>query len=83
MSFDKEAKNGAKTGHQRQLSTSSNLQQSQKRLIYVNMPLPTEELDKYGEPKTYFVPNKIRTSKYTLLTFLPKNLFEQFRRVAN
>ncbi|CAD5217112.1 unnamed protein product [Bursaphelenchus xylophilus] len=27
--------------------------------------------------------NKIRTSKYTWLTFLPKNLFEQFHRWAN
>ncbi|KPI96871.1 putative phospholipid-transporting ATPase IF [Papilio xuthus] len=27
--------------------------------------------------------NKIKTSKYTLLMFLPKNLMEQFRRVVN
>jgi len=27
--------------------------------------------------------NKISTGKYTLLTFVPKNLFEQFQRVAN
>lgn len=27
--------------------------------------------------------NAIRTSKYNLLTFLPLNLFEQFRRLAN
>lgn len=27
--------------------------------------------------------NKIKTSKYTLLWFLPKNLSEQFRRVVN
>ncbi|GBP58870.1 Probable phospholipid-transporting ATPase IF, partial [Eumeta japonica] len=27
--------------------------------------------------------NKIKTSKYSLLTFLPKNLMEQFRRIAN
>ncbi|KAJ3194435.1 hypothetical protein HK101_002704 [Irineochytrium annulatum] len=30
-----------------------------------------------------FPTNMIRTSKYTILTFLPKNLFEQFRSVAN
>jgi len=27
--------------------------------------------------------NKIKTTKYTLLSFLPKNLFEQFHRFAN
>ena len=27
--------------------------------------------------------NSIRTAKYTLLTFLPVNLFQQFTRVAN
>lgn len=27
--------------------------------------------------------NKIKTSKYTLLMFIPKNLSEQFRRVVN
>ncbi|EGG15352.1 transmembrane protein [Cavenderia fasciculata] len=27
--------------------------------------------------------NYIRTTKYTLLTFIPKNLFEQFRRMSN
>ncbi|KAI8854149.1 hypothetical protein BC829DRAFT_218752 [Chytridium lagenaria] len=30
-----------------------------------------------------FPSNKVRTSKYTILTFIPKNLFEQFRSVAN
>lgn len=35
---------------------------------------------------SYFFPpqkNYIKTSKYTLLNFLPYNLFEQFQRLAN
>ncbi|XP_060044079.1 phospholipid-transporting ATPase VD isoform X2 [Erinaceus europaeus] len=30
-----------------------------------------------------YVNNRIRTTKYTLLNFVPRNLFEQFHRVAN
>ncbi|OMP06880.1 Cation-transporting P-type ATPase [Corchorus olitorius] len=45
------------------------------RLIYINDPRRTN--DKYE-----FTGNEIRTSKYTLITFLPKNLFIQFHRVA-
>lgn len=26
---------------------------------------------------------QVKTSKYTLVTFVPRNLLEQFRRVAN
>ncbi|KAJ1388208.1 P-type ATPase [Sesbania bispinosa] len=45
------------------------------RLIYVNDPIKTNEMYE-------FCGNEIRTSKYTLVTFLPKNLFIQFHRVA-
>lgn len=33
--------------------------------------------------KPLFPNNRIKTSKYNVLTFLPKNLFEQFSRIAN
>ncbi|XP_030066221.1 phospholipid-transporting ATPase IG isoform X1 [Microcaecilia unicolor] len=39
------------------------------------------ETDAYIAPK--FCDNRIISSKYTLWNFLPKNLFEQFRRIAN
>ncbi|KAL8170494.1 hypothetical protein V2J09_022298 [Rumex salicifolius] len=45
------------------------------RFIYINDPARTNE--KYA-----FTGNSIRTSKYSFITFLPKNLFEQFHRVA-
>ncbi|CAL1710461.1 unnamed protein product [Somion occarium] len=54
-----------------------------RRNIYVNMPLPPDEVNREGEPIVRYVRNKVRTSKYTVITFIPKNLYEQFRRVAN
>ncbi|KAF9556878.1 phospholipid-transporting ATPase 1 [Agrocybe pediades] len=54
-----------------------------RRNVYVNHPLSAMEVDHDGEPKARFVRNKVRTTKYTILTFVPKNLYEQFRRVAN
>ncbi|XP_042857974.1 phospholipid-transporting ATPase IF-like [Penaeus japonicus] len=30
-----------------------------------------------------YMSNNIKTSKYTFINFIPKNLFEQFRRIAN
>ncbi|CAG2171326.1 unnamed protein product, partial [Oppiella nova] len=34
-------------------------------------------------PNHSYADNRIRTTKYTIFTFVPKNLFEQFHRFAN
>ncbi|KAK5231750.1 phospholipid transporting ATPase [Exophiala xenobiotica] len=58
-------------------------EQSQGRKIYVNQPLPPEALTEDGHIKAHFARNKIRTAKYTPLSFIPKNLWFQFHNIAN
>lgn len=53
------------------------------RTIYYNMPLADDMLDEDGKPITEYSRNKIRTTKYTPLTFIPKNLLFQFHNFAN
>lgn len=53
------------------------------RQLYFNLPLPPELLDEDGAPIHEFTRNKIRTAKYTPLSFVPKNLWFQFQNVAN
>lgn len=53
------------------------------RRIFFNQPLPNDARDEEGHPTTQFVRNKIRTAKYTPLSFIPKNLWFQFHNIAN
>lgn len=57
---------------------------AKRRNVYLNIP-PSgpDEVRRNGEPSARYPRNKVRTSKYTLVTFLPRFLSEQFRRVAN
>jgi phospholipid-translocating ATPase len=56
---------------------------SEPRTIYVNVPLPDEAKDEQGHIKQRYARNKIRTAKYTPLSFIPKNLWFQFHNIAN
>jgi hypothetical protein len=53
------------------------------RQLYFNLPLPEELLDEEGHPAQQYTRNKIRTAKYTPLSFIPKNLWFQFQNIAN
>lgn len=52
------------------------------RIVVPNHTVPPKT-PKRDHPNGRRVGNKIRTTKYTVLSFLPKNLLEQFHRVAN
>ncbi|TBU65246.1 phospholipid-translocating P-type ATPase [Dichomitus squalens] len=57
------------------------------RTVYVNSPLPDDYFDPKKKHKVLkqhvYASNQVITSKYTVITFLPRNLLEQFRRIAN
>jgi len=55
----------------------------QSRTVYVNVPVPEDARDEDGHVKQHFGRNKIRTAKYTALSFVPKNLWFQFHNIAN
>nr|XP_028573239.1 probable phospholipid-transporting ATPase VB isoform X2 [Podarcis muralis] len=51
-----------------------------KRVVVSNLPFE----DTWKEnPNRHYVGNRIKTTRYTLLSFIPKNLYEQFHRFAN
>ncbi|KAH9484428.1 Phospholipid-transporting ATPase DNF1 [Psilocybe cubensis] len=56
-----------------------------RRTIFINEDLPDDYRDARGRVKQehVYATNQVITSKYTLITFLPRNLLEQFRRIAN
>ncbi|KAG6839833.1 hypothetical protein C0991_011212 [Blastosporella zonata] len=56
-----------------------------KRTIYVNENVPENYFDRKRKPipQYTYTSNQVITSKYTIITFLPRNLLEQFRRIAN
>jgi phospholipid-translocating ATPase len=53
------------------------------RTLFFNIPLPADAIDEDGHPTRHYQRNKIRTAKYTPLSFIPKNLWFQFHNIAN
>ena len=57
--------------------------QGNPRRIFFNLELPDDAKDEEGHPTANFGRNKIRTAKYTPLSFVFKNLWFQFHTIAN
>jgi phospholipid-translocating ATPase len=53
------------------------------RKVYFNIPLPPSAVDEDGHPIAQYRRNKIRTAKYTPISFVPKNIWYQFHNIAN
>ena len=64
-------------------TTENGDQEDSGRKIFFNIPLPDDAKDENGHPLAKFARNKIRTAKYTPLSFIPKNLWFQFHNIAN
>jgi phospholipid-translocating ATPase len=58
-------------------------QPEETRKVFFNIPLPDDARDEDGRPKAQYARNKIRTAKYTPISFIPKNLYYQFHNIAN
>ncbi|KAK2745542.1 hypothetical protein FQN57_003667 [Myotisia sp. PD_48] len=64
-------------------SSTDNLDESNSRRIYFNLQPPPDQFDENGALIADYGRNKIRTAKYTPLSFVPKNLWFQFHNIAN
>ncbi|XP_043548211.1 phospholipid-transporting ATPase VA [Chiloscyllium plagiosum] len=61
--------------------SSGSRREGKSRTVRSNLlPLGPKGSD---QPRRLHASNRLKTTKYTLLSFLPKNLFEQFHRFAN
>jgi phospholipid-translocating ATPase len=69
-------------GTQDEYAASNDEPHLPERRIFFNIPLPEDAKDE-GRPTTHYERNKIRTAKYTPLSFVPKNLWYQFHNTAN
>ncbi|KAK3813393.1 MAG: hypothetical protein J3Q66DRAFT_348220 [Benniella sp.] len=68
----------------KRMESHASITAAKRRRIYLNLTPDAVEND-LDAPNDlpYYPTNKVTTSKYDLFSFIPKNLFEQFRRLAN
>ncbi|KAI8632796.1 phospholipid-translocating P-type ATPase domain-containing protein [Xylariaceae sp. FL1651] len=64
-------------------STTTSEEEGESRTLFFNLPLPENMKDEEGNPTQTYARNKIRTAKYTPLSFVPKNIWFQFHNIAN
>ncbi|KAI1819696.1 phospholipid-translocating P-type ATPase domain-containing protein [Xylaria intraflava] len=64
-------------------STTTSEDEGESRTLVFNIPLPEDLKDEEGHPAQVYTRNKIRTAKYTPLSFIPKNIWFQFHNIAN
>lgn len=84
MRDEKRRSNGASsTTDNASTSGEESSELGSNRTIYFNIPIPESERDEEGHLKFTYPRNKIRTAKYTALTFVPKNVWLQFHNIAN
>ncbi|KAI1434800.1 phospholipid-translocating P-type ATPase domain-containing protein [Xylaria sp. CBS 124048] len=64
-------------------SNTTSEEEGESRTLVFNLPLPDNLKDEEGNPTQIYTRNKIRTAKYTPLSFIPKNIWFQFHNIAN
>ncbi|KAF8967406.1 hypothetical protein BGZ46_000170 [Entomortierella lignicola] len=69
----------------RRMESYASMSATKRRRIFLNITPETiaNDLDAPEVIVPRYPTNKVTTSKYDLFSFVPKNLFEQFRRIAN
>ncbi|WOL06809.1 hypothetical protein Cni_G15543 [Canna indica] len=65
----------SKRSDSERLGSQRDITDDEARFVYVNDPERSNQPVKFPD-------NSIKTTKYSIITFLPRNLFEQFHRVA-
>lgn len=62
----------------------SSMETETNHKVYFNLPLPEDMIDPETDlPASVYPRNKVRTTKYTPLSFVPKNIYFQFKNIAN